>query len=438
MMNKSSELINKVLQYLNTNVEYALLRNYEGLPDNNRSRDIDIIISNSELLKHKKAILDIIIDSNWKIFTYLDNSRLVTYVCGLIDGDSVELVQWDFFTHTSIHGVYLMEAKELLKNRSFNGSLYHVSKEDEFLDKYLYNRSVGAKYPEKYLSVRDHVATNEYVCNKLKETFGISDIEILDKTSGKRLMLRAFWGGFKRNPVKAIFRVARAEWYYVKNYTLSNVGPSIGFTGPDGSGKTTVIDKLIDRMSSVFEKATVYMHFRPLIIPNIGEVAHSSGVKRDVDRDYSNPHRGGKTGILSSVIRLCYYSTDYILGYFIKVKPSCKITRLVIFDRYFTDVIADSRRSRIHLNLKFLYWFGRAFIPSLDYNILLTADADVILARKQELSREGIDGINLKLDYLATKRGYYLVKNDGTADEAVNKILVLIFEEQHKKNLKRI
>lgn len=146
------------------------------------------------------------------------------------------------------------------------------------------------------------------------------------------------------------------------------------------------------------------MHFRPTLFGNLGDVAHSAGLKKDVDRNYSDPHRGGKTGKVSSFLRLFYYSLDYIVGYWIKIKSVTRITRLVIFDRYYTDIICDSRRSRIYLSPKFLYRYGRVFIPSLDYNILLTADTDVILARKQELSIADVEAINKNIDFLASKK----------------------------------
>lgn len=69
---------------------------------------------------------------------------------------------------------------------------------------------------------------------------------------------------------------------------------------------------------------------------------------------------------------------------------------------------------------------------------MLTADSQTILERKQELDKEGIDAINHKIDYLVTKKGYYKVMNEGTPQEAVEKILQIIFEEQHKMNIKRL
>ena len=225
-------------------------------------------------------------------------------------------------------------------------------------------------------------------------------------------------------------------WYYIKNKS-SYKGFSIGFTGPDGSGKTTVIDTIVAQLHTVYSDIKLF-HFRPTIIPNLGEAAQKTKLKSEVDTDYSNPHRSKKTSKISSFIRLVYYSIDYILGYLIKTRPFLQRRSLVIFDRYFTDVIADSRRSSIYLNPKFLFWFGKLFIPSLDYNILLTASKETILARKQELTAEGIDNINYKLDYLSDKTGYYLILNNGSPAEAIQKIITIIIDKQHQKNLKRL
>ena len=180
------------------------------------------------------------------------------------------------------------------------------------------------------------------------------------------------------------------------------------------------------------------MHFRPTLFGNLSDVAHSAGLKKEVDKNYDNPHRGGRTGKLSSLLRLFYYTIDYILGYWIKIKSITRITRLVIFDRYYTDIICDSRRSRIFLNPKFLYYFGCIFIPSLDYNILLTADTDVIMSRKQELSAPDLELIKKNIDFLVSKPGYFLVNNNASPDDAVVEILKCVFENQNNKNLKRM
>jgi hypothetical protein len=78
------------------------------------------------------------------------------------------------------------------------------------------------------------------------------------------------------------------------------------------------------------------------------------------------------------------------------------------------------------------------FVPRLDYNVLLTAGTETILARKRELTEEGIRAINERIEFLAGKRGYRKFVNEGTAEEMVTEILEWVFEEQHKRNMKRI
>lgn len=438
MGNLATEHITNIIGLLNNKADYAVLRNFEGLPDHNKSRDIDIIITRKSYKQIKNELVNLIDRSGWKIITYLYSDRLITYVCACQEGNQTEIVQWDFFINTSVFGILLMDAEEFLVNKKFNGFLYYVDVECQFLDKYLYNRAVGAQYPEKYQATREKAEHSPIVEKKIKSLYGVNSVKECDKISGKKLLLSAIKTNLFQHPGQFLSNLITFLWTFWGNYLRSNTGFSVGFTGPDGSGKTTVIDLILKRLAPVFRTAHKYYHFRPTLFGNLGEVAHSAGLKKEVDRDYSKPHRGGKTGVLSSFARLLYYSLDYVVGYFVKVKTVTRITRIVIFDRYYTDIICDSRRSRIYLNYKFLYGFGKLFIPSLDYNILLTASTDTILARKKELDEEGIRMINKKIDYLADKKGYKKILNEQTPEVAVAEILSYIFENQHKKNLQRL
>ena len=438
MNTAAAQHISQVIDFLNNNAEYAVLRNYEGLPDNNKSRDIDIIITRSSYRNIKHELVNLIDRSGWKIINYLNSDRLITYVCAYQDGLQTELVQWDFFFNTSVWGIMLMDADEFLASRQFNGFLYHADIAAQFLDKYLYNRAVGSQYPKKYDDTRQIAEHLPFVEQKIKSLYGANSVAECDNLGRSRLLLSAITDNVTRRPIRFFGEIILFLWTFIGNYICSRTGFSIGFTGPDGSGKTTVIDLLIDNLGDVFRKAHAYYHFRPMLFGNLGDVAHSAGLKKDVDRNYDKPHRGGKTGIVSSSCRLLYYATDYIAGYFIKIKTKIRITRLVIFDRYYTDIICDSRRSRIYLNHRFLYWFGRIFIPTLEYNILLTASTETILARKHELDAAGIEAINQKIDYLSTKPGYYKIMNETTPQDAVSQILQIFFEKQHRKNLKRL
>lgn len=435
----SKQFLTDLFNLMNAEVEYAVLRNFEGLPDNNDSRDIDIAISRKDCIKLKSNLISLLAKQGWKLITLLESDRLVTWVVAYLDNKHcTELVQFDFFFNTSVFGVELMSVDELLADRKFNGKIYHASEAVQFLDKYVYDRAVGAKYPEKYSATRKHAENNPVVTEKLNKLFGCKSVAECDNLAGRESLKRAIKRQAFGNPAKLAMGMAKFIGSFTGNYLRSRTGFSVGFTGPDGSGKTTVIDRTIERLDKVFATAHCYYHFRPALFGNLGDVAHSAGLKKEVDRNYSDPHRGGKTGMASSLARLGYYSVDYILGYFAKVKSQTRITKLVIFDRYFTDIICDSRRSRIYLSPKFLNLWRKLFIPSLDYNILLTASSETILARKRELDEAGIRAINERIDYLAPKQGYLKVLNESTPDQAVTTILNHIFEQQHRKNLKRL
>ena len=431
-----SQLTTEVFQLLNQNSQYAVLRNYSGLPGNNPSRDIDILIEKVEFLRLEKQIVEVIEKNYFYIITLYKSEKIVTYVCASVSGGKADLVQFDFFFNTSIFGFLILDPKDVLSSRIFNKSIYHVSEEYEFLDKYLQLKFLNKPYPHKYRELSAKMRESAQLPIILQKLLRKSSIEEIEIMSVFWLRVRLFRHFITKKPLSQISLLYHFGGCYIQNI-VKYKGFSIGFTGPDGSGKTTVINLIIEELGVIYS-AIKLIHFRPGIIPNLGEVAHKVNLKSEVDSDFSNPHRGGKTGNINSMIRLLYLSLDYVFGYFFKVRSNLQNRSIVIFDRYYTDVIADSPRTRIHLKSNLLYLYGQLVIPQLDYNILLTADAETILSRKQELTPDGIKNINTNLHFLAKKKGYLLVKNNGTQDEAVQEILTLIFKEQHFKCIKAL
>ena len=243
--NTAIEHITEVIGFLNKNADYAVLRNFEGLPDKNPSRDIDIIITRKSYKKMRKALVELIDRSGWKIITYLNSDRLISYVCATTTEEKTEIVQWDFFFDTSVWGVQLMSAEEFLAHKQFNGFLYYAGVECQFLDKILYNSAVGSKYPEKYRATREAAENTDIVKKKIKQIFGCNSVAECEKKRGKRLFFKALWSNMKRRPFGVIAGISKFLYTFIGNYLRSRTGFSIGFTGPDGSGKTTVDRKSV-------------------------------------------------------------------------------------------------------------------------------------------------------------------------------------------------
>ena len=100
-----TELLTLLFDYLNNHATYALLRNFEGLPERNDSRDIDIAIVRKDYRKHRKELVALIEQAGWKVLTYLNAFRIATWVCARVDENGkAELVQLDFFFNTSLYG----------------------------------------------------------------------------------------------------------------------------------------------------------------------------------------------------------------------------------------------------------------------------------------------------------------------------------------------
>ena len=432
-MINSSELTAKIFEFLNTNIDYVVLRNYEGLPFENISRDIDILVAKKEFKHFEKSFIKIIVSSGFKVTTKYKSDKIVTYVIANCYENKLDLVQFDFFFNTSLFGLCLIDEKDILKTKLFNGSLYHPSKEYEFLDKYFQLKFLNAPYPSKYLGLKEQMATSYKLIPIIKK-LGYNTFNQLETTTTSKFRRTIIISQFKTNPIKFFKGFFLFLFFHIIN-NFNPKGLSIGFTGPDGAGKTTVINMVIAELKKVYSAVDLH-HFRPTLMPNLGEAAQKAKFKDQVDTDYSNPHRGEKTNKLNSFFRLSYYTIDYVIGYFKIVRPNLVERGIVIFDRYYTDIIADSRRSRIFLKPKFLFVFGRFFIPKLDYNILLTADTKIILKRKQELTVDGIIQINNIIDYLKNKKDYYKIENNGSAEEAVHRILKIILNNQHAKNFK--
>ena len=176
-------------------------------------------------------------------------------------------------------------------------------------------------------------------------------------------------------------------------------GIMIVLLGPDGSGKSSVIRQLISAPLPAFQR-TKYIHLRP----RIGLMTNEKAVP------VVDPHDKASRSRLASIVKILYFLFDYGVGYVWKIQPLLMRSTLVVFDRYYHDLLVDPKRYRYGGPMWLARLVGK-IIPRPDLCLLLDAPPEVLRSRKQEVSFEETN--RQRVAYLELVRG---MKNDVVVD----------------------
>jgi serine acetyltransferase/thymidylate kinase len=155
---------------------------------------------------------------------------------------------------------------------------------------------------------------------------------------------------------------------------LRPTGMTVAVIGPDGSGKSSVIERVLADLAPAF-RGVRSLHLRPRV------VGGGSASVRPVTAPHALPPRGR----IASVAKLVHMLLDYVAGYALRVWPLTRRSTLVVFDRYYRDLLVDPKRYRYGGPLCLARWAAKC-VPGPDLWVLLDAPGDVLQARKSEVS----------------------------------------------------
>lgn len=405
---RHATLLKDFLDRLNENeIRYVILKNDKGLPLQNFSKDVDIVI---EPGKYKKTAL-IIRDcykrhgvSHYKINKF---ERLRCWYG--MNPDTQFAIHIDLL-EGFLHKGFEMIPFEILYERSFEnnngirvlnelmGSVvlllhcticYHSIKEK-------YTKIIAeshCKNREEFIDILRHILGNKHSSNmaQLLDTGNYKQIALL----GGWFSHASKWRIFIRRPFYSIYNIMDFLWEKTCRVILNinKYNNLISVHAPDGTGKTTFIQKLGDEIGFYYvcspsDLLSIH-HFRPCILPNLGAVGEKVGVMKQ-DTNFTVPHRAKPASGLSSFVRMTYYWLDYVIGMPIILRKSAQFDHITIFDRYIYDFLVDPERTRIKLP----YWLRRMFtrlVKQPKIVFVLQAPADVIYNRKQELTKGEIN-----------------------------------------------
>ena len=151
-------------------------------------------------------------------------------------------------------------------------------------------------------------------------------------------------------------------------------GAVVSVVGPDGVGKSTLIDSLA---------AGALQGRRTMRIRNVGLLPRRTVPQVPV----TEPHKDPPYPPLVSLAKVAYVYTDYLLGWFLRVRPFVRNGGWVILERGWWDMAVDPTRYRMRLPSGLMWHLGRA-LPNPDLLLILEAPAEVVFERKKELPIE--------------------------------------------------
>ena len=431
-------------------LRYAVLRNYESLPHSVGARDIDMVVHPDDLEAASTLVKELAGRMGLRYGNFFSDERLTQFaLVGRDDAAGLLQIKIDFFIRSEVYGIEFLSADEMLRDaRDYNGVVV-VADHVQLLDKWIFHLLVGRPLHPKYdLDFAAIAGPQGPVVTRALRRFLPEDraAELVTKLAdgkGSTLVLsaderrRALARLCGAQGANALPRTLRFAIFRLRDRLIPH-GVFLSVSGPDGSGKTTVIDMVITQLGAIYgEGAVNYAHFRPTVLPRIAEVAKKARAVEKVDVDYDQPHRAKPSGLSGSAARLGYYWLDYMFGYFRSVRPVLKRREVMLFDRYYYDMIADSFRSRIAMPMPFLRFMGR-LLPLPQYAFFIHVDPEEVHRRKQELTLKRIVELNNRYGDLTDRGWLTRIDNNRSPEKAASAIIDHIVADRHARAMRTL
>lgn len=153
-------------------------------------------------------------------------------------------------------------------------------------------------------------------------------------------------------------------------------GLVIGIVGPDGCGKTMLIEEMQRRLPEIRFRT---FHQRPGLLPR----------RTKHETTFTRPHSHPEYPRALGWLKIMYLFADNLLGWALRIRPAVSRGEVVLIERGWWDMQVDPKRYRLKPGLQLIGILGR-LLPRPDYTLVLTASPEMIGDRKGELPQDEI------------------------------------------------
>lgn len=397
-------------------ITYVILSGYQGYPDQIDS-DVDFMVSEADFARLPALFREAdCIQGSQLVQVLQHETSACYYVVAKQIGAHIAFLHPDAAASYRRCGRLWLHSERVLATRrkSQNGfwipapsvefEYYLVKRIDKELVESRHLRSLAQLMVEDKHACLSVLAQHFQPTNAIKIEQAINENNI-EWFAQNRTMLRA---ALHRNiPVESLtarLGTRLANLHRRLHRIFQPTGLVIAVLGPDGSGKTTVIERLEKEIAPAFRRVK-RIHLRP----RFGKTSGNSAPVTD-------PHAQSPRGQIASALKILFFISDYWIGWLRLVYPAKVRSTLVIFDRYYHDMLVDSMRYRLPEGF-FLPGLLARLVPKPDIWLILDAPAETLVARKGEITLQAAQNLTIKYRSLAAQLPDAISIHTGTSLE---------------------
>ena len=419
-----AQLLARVFNVLDRQqIAWCVLHGYESWPQQ-IGNDVDLLVDPrllpNDLAKTLYAHRD---EIGAEPVLWLNDGAQFIVLCARGEGSPI-ILQLHVSGNYSMRGRTFYEGAEILAARERRDNFWIPAPHHEF-GAVLVNRILKQKLrPEHETKLSSLVTNHPAACEReARRFFPAADVRIIMQAARakdwarvhryakdlRRGMLKEGHASRDAGQVNAIGR-------RIARWMIPPCGLHVVFLGPDGVGKSTVIEAVRHDLAPIFLREK-YLTFAPGLLPSKFEALKPDG-----------PHSLPPRSYPASLVKAAWWSVCYTLGYLVTIHSALARATFVVNHRYLPDAIVDPKRYRYSGP----QWILRALwriAPKPHLLILLDAPPEVIQARKKEVAPEETARQREGYRALANECPFaHIVDNSRSLPEVVGEIEQIILD----------